>query len=555
MKSSGRRKLRVPGRGKKDFLAFLPLLPGLGLILYYILGPAEGYFSSDCADSLLWAEATLRSGHLIARNFHYAALLPFGGNLIFLPFAALFGYSLAAQKAGLVLFAILFAGAVWYVAKGLKLGRSAAGGMVSLTLLILSAGVKLREIMWEHIFYYNLGILFFCLGFGLLLRIREDSRAAEDDPRAARRLKRRCALLFILTVLIATDGLQALICYSLPLAFALLSERFTEEKTPPKKEARISWLVLLLILAGSAAGFILIKPLSGGANAGYADAYSSFSALSAWGDNFRKVLPNWFRLLGVSVPETQSFYRLSSVLLALRIGLSLGLLGLPFILLLKRSSLPDRGLRFLLSGHLAVSAGILFAVIFGRLGGAEWRLAPMLGTAVLSSLAAAFAFLKEKGLPRRKGLAIACCLLLLAALPAAEIAQMPADYERDDAWHTAAAVLKEKGLQKGYASFWWSEKISMIAGEAVDLTLIGLEEGYPTKKTYQCFYDAYASGDGQPCFLLLSEQERKSTDAWLRAQEEAEAVTDSFEIVTKPYERFGFSGDRLYVFVFPDNPL
>ena len=89
-------------------LPLLAGLSGLAVILYFTLGPSAGYMTSDCADSLRWAEATLKSGRLISDNFKYAALLPFGGNLIFLPFVALYGFSMKAQICGLVVFILLY---------------------------------------------------------------------------------------------------------------------------------------------------------------------------------------------------------------------------------------------------------------------------------------------------------------------------------------------------------------------------------------------------------------------------------------------------------------
>ena len=94
-------------------LPVLALLPGLGLLLYYVLGPAAGHMTSDCTDSLRWAQASYLSGRLISEDFHYAALLPFGGNQIFLPFIALFGYGLKAQLWGLAVFTLLFAAALY----------------------------------------------------------------------------------------------------------------------------------------------------------------------------------------------------------------------------------------------------------------------------------------------------------------------------------------------------------------------------------------------------------------------------------------------------------
>jgi len=85
-------------------------LLGVGLVLYYIIGPSQYYMTGDCTDSLLWSQATYESGKLVSPDFHYAAVIPFGGNLIFLPFIAIFGYGITAQICGLALFAVLLFG-------------------------------------------------------------------------------------------------------------------------------------------------------------------------------------------------------------------------------------------------------------------------------------------------------------------------------------------------------------------------------------------------------------------------------------------------------------
>ena len=115
----------------KKLIPFLAFLPGLILVLYYVLGPSAGHMTSDSTDSLRWAQASYLSGRLVSGNFGYAALLPFGGNQIFLPFIAIFGYSLTAQIAGLAVFVLLFAFALYYFARGLDLSPGQSGGLVS----------------------------------------------------------------------------------------------------------------------------------------------------------------------------------------------------------------------------------------------------------------------------------------------------------------------------------------------------------------------------------------------------------------------------------------
>ena len=102
---------KVFGIIKSTVLPILILLLGVGTVIYYITGPAEGYMTSDCTDSLTWAYETFVSGKLIGDNFYYAAILPFGGNLIFLPYIALFGYSMTAQILGLCTYALMLAAA------------------------------------------------------------------------------------------------------------------------------------------------------------------------------------------------------------------------------------------------------------------------------------------------------------------------------------------------------------------------------------------------------------------------------------------------------------
>ena len=231
-------------RKKKNWLTLLAavwaLLPGLYLVLYYITGPAQGHMTSDCTDSLRWAQATFESGRLIAKDFSYSAILPFGGNLVFLPFIALFGFSMKAQVGGLVLFALLLAAALWYLARGLDLSFPAAGGLVSVVMMALCASGKLREIVFEHVFYYNLGILSFCIGFGLLLRLLKDAGTPRGGNRRALFVF-RLVLFFLCSVMIATDGLQAMICYTLPLAAAVLADRLTDAETLRTLETEYPW--------------------------------------------------------------------------------------------------------------------------------------------------------------------------------------------------------------------------------------------------------------------------------------------------------------------------
>ena len=132
----------------KIILPFIILLVGVGPVLYYIISASKYFMTSDSVDSLYWAKASFDSGKLISDNFNYAAILPLGGNLLFYPFIAIFGFGIKAQIAGLTVFAVILAAAMYYMATGIGLDRYEAAGLVSVTFLLMSSSAKLREIMW-----------------------------------------------------------------------------------------------------------------------------------------------------------------------------------------------------------------------------------------------------------------------------------------------------------------------------------------------------------------------------------------------------------------------
>lgn len=535
-------------------LPVLAVLPGLALVLYYIIGPAVGHMTSDCTDSLRWAEASYKSGRLISDDFKYAALLPFGGNLLFLPFIALFGFSVRAQICGLVVFALLFAFSLYYLARGLELSRTASAGFVSIVLLTLSASGKLREIMWEHVFYYNLGLLFFCFGFGLALRLIRSKAFSSDSKREKRLFVIRLILLCLFSVIAATDGLQTLVCFTMPLVFGLVAERFFAPETNLKTPGNaFTFLLAGVVVLFSLIGFILIVPLSHGVTAGYAEAYSAYSAMGSWKDNFLNFFHNWLTLFGVSVKDGDTLVSLASVGTMIRIFVGYFLLFFPLSQLFRGSRIENRSVRILLLGNCAVFLFIVFAVTFGRLGSANWRLVPLLGTSLISTYMVTADLLRQKGAPLRCGAAVLIFLVLMAFLPALEISRMPADYGRDQVIFVTAKKLQEKGLKFGYATFWWSEILSMVSDGQVEVANLVSDKEKPEAYPYQQYYDAYQKQDNvDRYFILLSEKENRTMQNWLKEQESAGRISERF-VINTPYSFYGGSGNQVFVYVFPDS--
>ena len=67
-------------------------------VIYYIIYPSGAFFHADCSDTILWAQASYDSGSLFNPDFGYAAMLPFGGTMLMIPFIGIFGVSMTTRN-------------------------------------------------------------------------------------------------------------------------------------------------------------------------------------------------------------------------------------------------------------------------------------------------------------------------------------------------------------------------------------------------------------------------------------------------------------------------
>lgn len=467
------------------------------LAVYYVLFPAKGYYHSDCADTILWAQASLDAGSLYNSDFTYACLLPFGGELLMLPFVALWGVSYTAHAAGMLLFLLLLTASLVWLCRTLGLSVGWTGTAVASTFGILCTSEKLREIFFGHIIYYSLGCLFLAVGLSLLLHAD-----------AAHGLERICWLCITggWFLLCALNGLPSLALFTVPALVGFYGERFADTSLRFRsREHRVS-----LVTAGAAAGGSLIGWLLGsllGKNvvAGYENAFSGFSASRTWSTNLDNFLPHWTSLLGADVTGKEKFMSLEGISALLRIGLGLVLLVAPFIgfFFWKKLHRPTRV--FLLS-HATVSGILLFAFTFGSLSGASWRLSPMIFTAAVSCTLLAHELWQRR--TKRFGALLQSCVALLAAIGILSVATMPYNYKRDEGYQGLAAYLQEQGLTYGYATFWNAGVITVLSDSEVQVRNVELQNGTIQPYTYQSQKQWFTDqGASERYFLLLTSQE------------------------------------------------
>ena len=67
-------------------ISLLLFLFACGIVQYFIWSDLfVQEFDADVAENVIWAQAAIESGKLVNPDFYYNQLLPFGGQLVFIP--------------------------------------------------------------------------------------------------------------------------------------------------------------------------------------------------------------------------------------------------------------------------------------------------------------------------------------------------------------------------------------------------------------------------------------------------------------------------------------
>lgn len=470
----------------------------LGVVLYYIFFISKGYYHSDCTDTITWAQAVVDGKSLINPDFKYACLLPFGGQLLMVPFVAIFGFGMKAQLIGMALFAIIFTASLVYLCRSMNCSYRWCSVTVAVVLLILSASEKLREIFWCHIIYYSLGILFLMIGLALTINILKS-----EKPKL-----HHIIILFIWTILCSTNGSQAITIYVLPVIAAIFAERFFDMKTPLfASNNRKSFFIITIMILAMLFGIFLSFIINGDAIASYQEAYSKFDKKSDWINNFLNVILGIFTLLGIDASNCELF-SLDGIFILIKIICALIIMIVPVIMLFMYRKFQDISYRLMILAHTVLSILILMGWIFGLLNTACWRLSPMLATATILCVMFVKWLYDNKYFVRLSAIII-IPLSFVLMMSVIDIAQNAVDgqTEENKQLESVSEYLEENNLEYGYATFWNANIITLLSDSKVKVRCVNEYEGLITKSYYQTNVNWYKDNSYDRYFLLLDSDE------------------------------------------------
>lgn len=500
---TGAFKIWLDSLTRGDCVAIILMYLMFMIIAYYIFIPGKVEYHSDSTDTLMWATATFESGKLVNPDFNYACILPFGGNLLMLLFMPFFGVSYTTHCLGMLLFVLLFM--VFFVALFRQFKFSypmCAVGLFSM-LFVLSGSVKLREIFWGHIIYYSQGILFLMIGLTLLLKMLE----MVNKNNQTKDFYITGTVLAVFVALTATNGIQALTIFIMPLIGGLVGERLLDTKIKLfDRESIFVYQYAIIIAICMVVGLAVIKLIAGDTTGGYEDAFSKFSGSSEWYESFSSLLQKWYVLLGVDIANGDDILSVKSIFNIIKIIFGTILPIIPLYELFNYNKIDDRNERILLIAHWCGTILIMIGWIFGKISSANWRLSPVLCTSMLVFVAYAGRLFKNMEF-RRIGVILSIPMLVVSCHSVFTIFTLEKDVSTTD----SAAIIdlvERNNLSYGYAEFWNANVVTVLSDSRVKIRSVKFEDNQVLPYYYQSSNSWYNDREGvDRYFLLLKENE------------------------------------------------
>lgn len=508
------------------FISFIFFAVSFLTVIYYITGPAEGYLHSDCTDSLLWAFATVDSGEIIAQDFIYAAILPFSSNLWMIPIINIFGYTMTAQIISMVIFAILFSASLIWVFHALRFSLPLNFTAAGCVLMLLSSSVKMREIMWEHVIYYSLALLLInCILALSLTAIRAWDKFCECNGK--RDLVKFIVSLVFLTIITtgsATNGIQLILMTVIPVFVGVAAEVFfnTKEKMLTFKNVGRGSVIAALPFC-SLLGLLILGEIKGDVEVWYTNYYSQLTGIDNWQANIFKFHKHFLTLIGFDdakrnffpEEEAESILTDSALYNIIAIAIFLLLVLIPIIGAFFYKKYKNKETKIAIVSYLTLFLAILFLFICGNISNVNWRLVPVVGGAMLPIFAIVNELIlahkdrteeqKENGsFTVRLASLIIACFLLFSVINLSIIKKIPKDYGKDNTLHQLTDILIEKDLTYGFATFWYSQAITLLSDSQVSCRDVNatIEDGVKIY-SYQTFNKWYEPQEGVDRYFVI----------------------------------------------------
>ena len=488
--------------------------------IYYVTTASKSEFHADCTDTIIWAEASVETGHTYDKDFSYACFLPFSTSTIMIPLIHMFGYGMTAHIVGMMCFFVLLTVFLLFMIREMTKSFPLAMVGTAIFLSITLSTQKMREIFWGHTIYYSLGILFLVIGafmYFRLLTVRSKGIALKKEEKNTKlALIHRIAIfvcICIFMVCTGLDGITGFTLFVLPFVGAIFAEQFVDAKTKLiSSKMGLAAFRAIVFFGMAVLGTIINKKLLGDLSAGYQEANSNFSPMEEWLEHFQKMPFAWMRLLGVQSLRDVKFASKEGIpnMLCLMTAVLIAALPIVATCFYKKFGNDRRGkmMRTWIWMHWAVTAVNIMGYVFGVLSAADWRIIPMIGSSLIVSILFLCWAISKKADVARLAVVLFVPIFLTGIVHCNDVRKIKKDEYKKNAQFQIAEFLEDQGVTKGYATFWNANSVTLITNNKVKVFDVDVNENGVFMRPYQSSKRWYMDDpDQSEYFLILSDTE------------------------------------------------
>ena len=528
------------------------LLPVIGIILllgsfaciqYFIWSDLFVMeFDSDNAETILWAEASIKSRSAVSKEFDYSSILiPFGGHLLFIPFVKLFGVQMLSARLGFTLYSVIFVGILLLMFRCLDFDWPETMTAAGAVLLFTISNEGMRDVMWAHCVFYGMGILFSMLIFICYTVYRKQTVRSRQIV---------WFIVFLFAVLLGSINSTTIILYSVfPFLCAVALTALTDmENGFDWKKLRIPAAVFAVLCLG----FALNKLVTAGFVTSYADTYQTLSPASAWITNLGKVPLMWIELFTDLPKDSIPVFSAEGILTAIHIAAAMLVLVLTFFSIGLYHRLNSETARLFVIFYWVSLAAILFLYIFGSISDYSRRLIPAFMYGLIVNCVIIREVLRDVNSPAilRFIMGVSGCFFVFnGILNGVSEIRKPIDLSQWYGEGTVLQTLQLHGLTTGYSeNFWYSNALTVITGGQVKSRWVTMDENGVHNPHYQSANAWYTDPhEGEQTFVIVLEGQY---DQHPELQEGAVKILRATQ-----YSKYADTAAGFYIYVYDENPL
>ncbi|MBO4267479.1 MAG: hypothetical protein J5910_09875 [Lachnospiraceae bacterium] len=501
----------------------------LFVVVFFIWKRCRAEYNGDYTDTLLWANAAVKSGHFYDPDYWYAYFIPFSGIPLMIPIVSVFGLTYFSHQLGMTVFLIIFAASLFVFFKALDFSVGEASVLSGITMILMCSSQITRMIFYGHIIHYSLAVVFMCIGF---LMLKHSSFFTPEGKRSTI----VTIALAIWCMLCCTNGMATIVLFFIPLAGCLVLERYFDPKPISYEGDRPFIKSMAYIIAGGLAGF-LIKCLFFGSN-NYEDSITALLPSDGWVWKQSPFLLEWIKVLTESSHSDVMMMSFDGIRILCMYVLALLILIVPVFAAFSYKKIENRMIRlfiiyyWIMFGMTMLTYSVSYALV------SNWRLSGLVCTAIMLTITYTVYMLKNKKLVRWFVLVvpIICVCTFLAMLTVKRIPSA-LNANRND---NLIELYKEHGLTRGYSSFWNSANaVTVLSDDSIHVSpIVFWPDGRYGVRHYQSQPSDYEDVKGCDRYFVAVDNE------------ELEYTKDT--LVKNSIEQIKYE-DNLYILVFDRN--